>query len=881
MLLAEPDRFLWVHFQIIELCEAASDEGIRDILENLPEGLYNTYTRIFKKIAITRSKSTVLKTMMWMVCAKRLLRIEELQEAVAFDSHDKSWNANKIPDGDKMIKSCHGLVIRDTGNETVRLAHHTVQQYLLPQDKPPATASQDFGQFTEKNHYWPELYKFNRDPAVADVMAGELCATYLCFSDFGTAMSRTQDDKKFDLTAAFRDHGPVTIPAALGLGKHLHSLPYRFFGTHSNFKIPDIDYSKYLNVKPRDRRPSADFRTKFALLEYVIEYWPCHIKSLERSSEPELAIQFWDLVQHQSLAFEFRPWGPNRHFGPNGCKGCPVPDSDDLEPKALPSMGLLHWAAETGHLKAFDIVEPPLREYLKHERFHDETLLIACRHGQLTVVDYLLARGSFNLSDSRAIIAACTSGNGLLLGRLFQAQEDISELQRRSDSSSFSNFERISPILLYQAASDGHESIVELLLAKKVEACARDTATGLTPLQAAANNGHLEIVRALCILPLQMDTPHEVTGMKALHYAAVSGHHEIVTLLLNHGWDCDDQDSLGRTALIKAAEHGQAPVAKILLDKGADPLIKGGEVYHLVLGESTRVTENGERELASHRPIAVHHAAANGHANVLDMLSYSDWTCGDQAVNALHLGAAYGYPDVVRTLLSKGARIESRDNRGMAALHHASCNGHDAVIQLLLNGGSFIEESSNPGFTALHFAAWAAKSKTIKLLVSHGAAVDAKIRGSRGDIVIQNLSSTASTPLHLAARHADADTIRALIDCGASLEERNNFGTTALVETLSSPKSENMLALIELGATWITNDFFWHCAYRTDNAKIAETLPSKLSAATVKEQQDAAEVIRVLLEQFGHNRLGPFWLMIRDWETKLKKSGFFTEKRGG
>lgn len=79
MLLAESIRFLWVHFQIIELCEAASDEGIRDILENLPEGLYDTYTRIFKKIAITRSKSTVLRIMMWMVCTKRLLRIEELE----------------------------------------------------------------------------------------------------------------------------------------------------------------------------------------------------------------------------------------------------------------------------------------------------------------------------------------------------------------------------------------------------------------------------------------------------------------------------------------------------------------------------------------------------------------------------------------------------------------------------------------------------------------------------------------------------------------------------------------------------------------------------------------------------------------------------------
>lgn len=872
MLLAESVRFLWVHFQIIELCEAVSDEGIRDILENLPEGLYDTYTRIFKKIAITRSKSIVLKIMMWIVCAKRLLRIEELQEAVAFDSHDKSWNANKIPDSDKMIKSCHGLVIRDTENETVRLAHHTVQQYLLtPQDKLPATASQGFGQVTEKSHHWPELYQFNSDPTVADVMAGELCATYLCFSDFGTAISRVQDDEKLNLSAAFRDHGPVTIPTALGLGKHLHSLPYRFFGAHSNFKMPDIDYSKYLNVKPRDRRPSADFRTKFALLEYVIEHWPDHIKYLEICSEPELSNRFWDLVQHQSLAFEFRPWGPNRHFGPNGCKGCPVPDSDDLEPKSLPSMGLLHWAAETGALKAFDAVKPPLHEYLRHERFHDETFLIAFRHGQFAVVKYLLAHRSFNLSDCRAMIAACASGNGMLLGRLFQEQEDILKLQKRSDSSSISEFERLSPTLLYQAARDGHESIVKWLLARKVKAYVRDMATGLTPLLVAANNGHLEVVRALCILPRKKDIRHDDTGMTALHYAAVSGHQEIVTLLLNHGWDYDNQDWRGSTALIKASEHGQAPAAKILLDRGADPFIRGGENYHLVLGKCTRVTEYRERGLASPGPIAIHHAAANGHANVLDMLPYSDMTCGDESVNALHLGAAYGSPDVVQNLLSKGAKVDNRDNKGMSALHHASCNGHDAVIQLLLDGSSYIEGSSNPGFTALHFAAWAAKSKTVKLLVSHGAATDAKTQGYRGEIIVE--SYTASTPFHLAARYADADTIRALVDCGApKLENRNNFGYTALDEALCYDKAENMLALIELGATWITSDIIYSLAFMKNQPKMSDILLDKLSTATAKEQQDAAQIIRGISAS-RESTHSPILLMLEDWEREWRVFG--------
>lgn len=446
------------------------------------------------KIAKTGSKATVLKIMMWMVCARRLLGLEELQEAVAFDSDDKCWNVDKIPDGDKIIRCCHGLVVRDADDGKVRLVHHTVQQFLVYRHESALTTG-----IEEVTNFWPGLKKFRSDSESAEMLAGMLCATYLCFSDFGTALSRANDEKNFNLMTAFKDRGPMSIPGALGLGKSFNSLPYKFFGNHKNFKMPEIDYSKYLNIKPRDRRPSPDFKSKFALLEYVIEYWSWHTRWLPRSSESESSLRFWDLVQHKSLAFEFRPWGPNQHFGPNGCKGCPVPDSDDLESKDLPSMGLVHWAAETGHLRVFDMVEPPLQEYLRHERHHDETLLIACRHGQDAVVEYLLGHRPFDFSDGRAIVATCASGNASILEQLLHAQEAISALLHRPGPLSRLNLRNIGPVALYQAASNGHMKIVEILLASGTQTNASDTATGLTPLQAAAKNGHLQVVRLLYI----------------------------------------------------------------------------------------------------------------------------------------------------------------------------------------------------------------------------------------------------------------------------------------------------------------------------------------------------------------------------------------------
>ena len=868
---AKSIRFLWVYFQIIELCDAASDEDIREILENLPEGLFDTYTRIFKKIAKTGSKTTALRTMMWMVCSRRLLRVEELQEAVAFDSHDKSWNADKIPDADRMIKSCYGLVVRDTENNNVRLAHHTVQQYLVSgQGKLPDTGFEGFEESTAptaRGHFWPELYKFRCDPKSAEVLAGNLCIAYLCFSDFSTTVSRIRGDRKIDLAAAFKDRGPVSIPAALGLGKHFGSLPYMFFGNRNNFKMPDIDYSKYLNVSPRDLRPSPDFRKKFALLEYVIEHWPWHIRWLEPSSELRLTTRFWDLVQYGTLAFEFRPWGSNRHFGPYGCKGCPVPESDDLEPKDLQSMGLVHWAAETGHLKVFDIVKPSLQEYLKHERYHDETLLIACRHAQVEVVDLLLERRTFDLSDGRAIAAACISDSTLIFHNLLQAQKTKSGLKRRPDLSNSVG----GPRALYQAASNGHKDVVEALLAMKADPYISDTATGLTPLQIAAKNGHSEVVGAFFTLPPLseppghgMDAPHELSGMKALHYAAEKGFNEIVIdMVLKHGWDCEVQDSLDETPLIKAARNGQAVVVKTLLEGGADPFVQGGENYDVVSHAFILRPDDRARQMAS-RPTATHHAAANGHDNVIAVLPYSDLTCGVQAITAVHLGAAYGHPDAVYRLLSGGAGIEVPDLGGMTALHYASCNGHSAVVQLLLNKGCRLETRADVGLTALHMAACEARNEVIKILIAHGAAIDVKTL-SLGD----GLSGTllvGGTPLHLAAHYANADTIQTLVDCGAPLEEEDNLTWTALDNAIHLEKVANIVALIELGAKWLRYNAL-SLAFMWQTPKVAEILLSKISTSTMEEQQLAGSIIdRLMDEEFGKRAVGHLDHRVKEWK---------------
>ena len=131
-----PGRFLWVSFQLDDLCEATSDREIRETLRNLPRDLAETYSRILRKIRESNGTAErltkVQRIFKWMICAERPLKIDELTEAIAIDTTDTFWDLEKMSvDGKRMISHCGNLVVFDKDDQTVRLAHYTVQQFLL------------------------------------------------------------------------------------------------------------------------------------------------------------------------------------------------------------------------------------------------------------------------------------------------------------------------------------------------------------------------------------------------------------------------------------------------------------------------------------------------------------------------------------------------------------------------------------------------------------------------------------------------------------------------------------------------------------------------------------------------------------------------------
>ena len=123
------------------------------------------------------------------------------------------------------------------------------------------------------------------------------------------------------------------------------------------------------------------------------------------------------------------------------------------------------------------------------------------------------------------------------------------------------------------ALRDGAPTAFAALLAsRKVNVEARN-AQDESPLMMAALKGNVDAVKAL----VARDADVNKTGWTPLHYAASAGseqHVRIIALLLENHAYIDAASPNGTTPLMMAAHYGSADAVQLLLDEGADPLLK-------------------------------------------------------------------------------------------------------------------------------------------------------------------------------------------------------------------------------------------------------------------------------------------------------------------
>lgn len=96
------------------------------------------------------------------------------------------------------------------------------------------------------------------------------------------------------------------------------------------------------------------------------------------------------------------------------------------------------------------------------------------------------------------------------------------------------------------------------------------TAQDESPLMIAALEGELDI----CTQLIAKGADVNKTGWAPLHYAATRGHLAVIRLLLENFAYIDAASPNGSTPLMMAAQYGTDEAVRLLLDEGADPLLK-------------------------------------------------------------------------------------------------------------------------------------------------------------------------------------------------------------------------------------------------------------------------------------------------------------------
>lgn len=118
-------NFLWVRLILKELEAAVSKQHISEILESVPKEIDDLYTRILGKLmSSARATQLVTTTLRWVVCASRPLTVDEMKDVLRLEIGEV------LPQLEKTATSICGNLIYVDYQLKIRLAHHTVREYL-------------------------------------------------------------------------------------------------------------------------------------------------------------------------------------------------------------------------------------------------------------------------------------------------------------------------------------------------------------------------------------------------------------------------------------------------------------------------------------------------------------------------------------------------------------------------------------------------------------------------------------------------------------------------------------------------------------------------------------------------------------------------------
>jgi ankyrin repeat protein len=231
----------------------------------------------------------------------------------------------------------------------------------------------------------------------------------------------------------------------------------------------------------------------------------------------------------------------------------------------------------------------------------------------------------------------------------------------------------------------------------------------------------------------------------------------------------DARDALGQTPLMLASAFGSLEAVRELLAAGADARAastSGATALHLAVTSLDKT-----RALL----------AAGADVNAVTQLGRSP---------LLVASSGHGMSDVVRMLLSKGAKADAGDLTGITPLIAALSVDDRQTARLLLDAGADVHSVARIGIAAtpLLAAAYRGNADAIRTLLARK--VDVSIRSADDNGRVKNglILSGRVTALHAAVSSGELEAVRLLLDAGADPDARDVRGMTPLVWGVSTDR---------------------------------------------------------------------------------------------
>ncbi|XP_064002424.1 kinase D-interacting substrate of 220 kDa isoform X4 [Pogoniulus pusillus] len=351
---------------------------------------------------------------------------------------------------------------------------------------------------------------------------------------------------------------------------------------------------------------------------------------------------------------------------------------------------------------------------------------------------------------------------------------------------------------------------------------------GQTPLMLAAEQGNLEIVQELLKRGANCNL-EDADNWTALISAAKEGHAAIVAELLSHNVSLEHRDLGGWTALMWASYKGRTEVAKLLLEKGANPNITGmqysvypiiwaagrghADIVHLLLQHGAKVNCSDKYGTT---PLVW--AARKGHLECVRYLLQMGADVDQEGANsmtALIVAVKGGYTDSVKEILKRNPNVNLTDKDGNTALMIASKEGHTEIVQDLLDAGTYVNIPDRSGDTVLIGAVRGGHVEIVRALLHKYADID--IRGQDN-----------KTALYWAVEKGNATMVRDILQCNPDTETCTKDGETPLIKATKMRNIEIVELLLDKGAKVSAvdkkGDTPLHIAIRGRSRKLAELL---------------------------------------------------------